>query len=158
MTKLSNAQTTILTAAAKAPADCVTTHMQDIKNPMIKQKSLDSMLGKGLINKRFADNGTEIYLISEAGIETVGGQSSQPKAAKEEKPKRETKQSIITALMERPEGATVSELEEATGWQSHSVRGHISNMQRKKGITIDKSTNSDGKIVYHIPQEEEAAA
>lgn len=55
MTQLSKTQIKILEQAVQAPASCVTTFMKDIKNPMIRQKSLDSMLAKGVINKRFSD-------------------------------------------------------------------------------------------------------
>ena len=55
MTKLSPTQQSVLTQAAKAPTSCVTTFMADIKNPMIHQRSLDSMLAKGLINERYTE-------------------------------------------------------------------------------------------------------
>jgi hypothetical protein len=41
-------------------------------------------------------------------------------------PRRESKQSVLVGLLQRREGATLAEMVEATGWQSHSVRGAIS--------------------------------
>jgi len=162
MTKLSNTQQRIVNEAAKNPANCITECMDDIKNPMIKQKSIDSMLSKGIINKRFNDNGTEIYLITEEGIAAAGntmqrdatpGNEPKREATSTEKPKRETKQSAITSLLEREQGATLAELQEATGWQAHSVRGHLSNMRRKQQANIEASLNSDGNRVYQIAKE-----
>ncbi|MCH2547217.1 MAG: DUF3489 domain-containing protein, partial [Alphaproteobacteria bacterium] len=146
----------------KTPITCVTSFMQDIKNPMIRQKSIDSMLGKGLINKRFTDNSKEVYLISDAGLAAAGNtvqreatpsNAPQQHATPTEEPKRETKQSAINALLEREEGATLEQLKKATGWQAHSVRGHLSNMRRKKQIDIDVWLNSDGNRVYQIAKE-----
>ena len=49
----------------------------------------------------------------------------------------QTKQSQLIALMQRPEGASLPELIQATHWQPHSVRGVISGILRKKlGLNI----------------------
>jgi hypothetical protein len=34
-----------------------------------------------------------------------------------------TKQAALVAMLKRPEGATIAEIVEATGWQSHTARG-----------------------------------
>ena len=77
----------------------------------------------------------------------------QQPATPTSEPKRETKQSAITSLLEREQGATLAELQEATGWQAHSVRGHLSNMRRKQQANIEASLNSDGNRVYQIAKE-----
>lgn len=147
MTNLSNTQTKLLTEAVKAPSTCITTFMADIKNPMIRQKSLDSMLAKGVIEKQ-----GDIYRITEAGNAAIGN-TPQQDAATGDKPKRETKQSTITSLLEREEGVTLAELQKATEWKPHSVRGHLSNMRRKQKANIETTTNSDGNRVYRIAKE-----
>jgi hypothetical protein len=43
-----------------------------------------------------------------------------------------TKQAQIIAILQRPEGATVAEMVEATGWLAHTVRGSISGTLKKK--------------------------
>lgn len=43
-----------------------------------------------------------------------------------------TKQQICLDLISRPEGATVEELQAATGWQQHSVRGFLAGAVKKK--------------------------
>lgn len=167
MTKLSESQQRILSEAAKNPASCVTECMTNIKNPMIKQKSLDSMQAKGLVNKRFTDGAKEIYLLSDAGIAATGNvvqreatpsSAPQQKATPADEPKRETKQSVIINLLSREEGATLAELIDATGWKPHSVRGHLSNLRKKRGIPIEVFTNSDGKRGYQILTENQEAA
>lgn len=42
-----------------------------------------------------------------------------------------TKVAAVIALVSRPEGASLAELMEATGWQAHSVRGALSGAVRK---------------------------
>ena len=48
-----------------------------------------------------------------------------------------TKQAQIIAMLQRPEGATVAEMVEASGWLAHTVRGCISGALKKKlGLPI----------------------
>ena len=62
-----------------------------------------------------------------------------------------TKLSTLVGLLDRKNGATVGELQEATGWQAHSVRGAISGALKKKlGFDI-ASQQEDGRgRVYRI--------
>ena len=43
-----------------------------------------------------------------------------------------TKQALMINLLKRPEGATVEQIAEATGWQHHTIRGAISGALKKK--------------------------
>jgi hypothetical protein len=48
-----------------------------------------------------------------------------------------TKQAQMIEMLKRPEGATVAQIAEATGWQHHTIRGAISGALKKKlGLTI----------------------
>ena len=41
-------------------------------------------------------------------------------------------------MLKRPEGATVEQIAEATGWQHHTIRGAISGALKKKlGLTVE---------------------
>jgi hypothetical protein len=53
-----------------------------------------------------------------------------------------TKQAQIIAMLQRPEGATIAEMVEATGWAAHSARGMISGALKKK-LGFDVATTSD---------------
>jgi hypothetical protein len=56
----------------------------------------------------------------------------------------------LLALLRRKEGTTVAEMVEATGWQSHSVRGALSGTIRKKlGLEL-QSSRIDGVRIYRI--------
>ncbi len=53
-------------------------------------------------------------------------------------PRAGTKQALMIDLLKRPEGATVEQIAEQTGWQHHTIRGAISGTLKKKlGLTIE---------------------
>ncbi len=60
------------------------------------------------------------------------------------------KSETIQTLLARLQGATISELSEATGWQAHSVRGYLSGTLKKKlGLTLT-SSKEDGSRRYQL--------
>ena len=61
-----------------------------------------------------------------------------------------TKQSAAIEMLRSPSGATLAALTKATGWQSHSVRGFLAGVVRKR-LKLDlKSAVVDGVRVYQI--------
>ncbi len=66
------------------------------------------------------------------------------KGTKASGPRAGTKQALLIEMLRRPEGATVDQIAEATGWQRHTVRGAIAGALKKKlGLTIE-SEKVDG--------------
>ncbi len=51
-------------------------------------------------------------------------------------PREGTKQQAVLALLRREEGATIAQIMETTGWQSHTVRGFLAGL-KKKGTRVD---------------------
>lgn len=82
---------------------------------------------------------------------------TKPKAAKKATrttvplaPEPKGKIAQLTALLLKPEGATLAAMQAATGWQAHSVRGAISGSLKKKlGLDVT-SEKADGVRVYRI--------
>jgi hypothetical protein len=62
-----------------------------------------------------------------------------------------TKQAEIIALIQRPQGASISEIVEVTGWAAHSARGMISGgLKKKLGLPIISEKVDQRGTVYKI--------
>lgn len=60
---------------------------------------------------------------------------------------KSSKLDLMTVLLRRPEGASLAELAEVTGWQLHSVRGAMSGALKRKGRTVTSEV-TDGVRRY----------
>ena len=110
-------------------------------------------------------------IATETGLEAIGIEplaASTVASARNAKPKPEpvqmpddtdtakpiragTKQAQIIAMLQRPEGATVAEMVEATGWLAHTVRGCISGaLKRKLGLPIAAERVEGRGTVYRL--------
>jgi hypothetical protein len=47
-----------------------------------------------------------------------------------------TKQQEVLGMLRRPEGATVAQIAEATGWQPHTVLGFFAGLKKRQGIKV----------------------
>ena len=66
-----------------------------------------------------------------------------------EAPKPRTKAAQVELMLQRGDGATLNELCEATGWQTHTCRAFLTG-QRKKGRTLERSKREDDKTSYRL--------
>ncbi|MFZ5742910.1 MAG: DUF3489 domain-containing protein [Pseudomonadota bacterium] len=66
-----------------------------------------------------------------------------------EAPKPKTKAAQVELMLQRGDGATLNELCEATGWQTHTCRAFLTG-QRKKGRTLERSKREDDKTSYRL--------
>ena len=113
-------------------------------------------------------------IATEAGLEAIGieplaasavasARKARPRQAVDQTPddtaatkpvaiRGGTKQAQIIAMLQRPEGATVVEIVEATGWLAHTVRGSISGALKKKlGLPIAAEKVEGRGTVYKLP-------
>ena len=75
----------------------------------------------------------------------------QPQPATGRQPRTGSKQGQVIALLRRPEGATIAQMVEATGWLSHTCRGALAGTLKKKlGLTIASAKLANGERVYHL--------
>ncbi|MGB7408827.1 MAG: DUF3489 domain-containing protein [Pontixanthobacter sp.] len=65
------------------------------------------------------------------------------------KPKQKTKASIVEALLERKDGASLEAIGKATGWQAHSSRAFLSGL-RKKGRELIRYKDDKGASLYKL--------
>jgi hypothetical protein len=60
-----------------------------------------------------------------------------------------SKAAQVCTMLCRPEGASLSEIRNQTGWQAHTVRGFISRTLSKQGRKV-RSFERDGERVYRL--------
>ena len=144
---ISNAATRVLEDAAnfpESPIEKFTEHLPaGAKGLMIQ-----ALVRKGCIEKR-----DELHYITATGLNAVGRDATPCNTVQ-----RETKQSTIINLLSRDEGATLQQIIAATEWKPHSVRGHLSNLRKKRGMPIEAFTNTEGKHCYRLLSSDKNAA
>ena len=129
-----------------------------ITNGWLEEVDADLRRGEPLWRETGDGHGTTL-IATEAGLEAIGiepvaasAAASAPKGmpqmevdaqpADTDAPKpisirSGTKQAQIIALLQRPEGASIAEIVDATGWLTHSARGMISGgLKKKLGLPI----------------------
>ena len=85
----------------------------------------------------FGAGTTEKYMTNKSKAKAAGGTS-----------KRDT----VLKLLRSNKGASIADLNKATGWQPHSVRGFLSGTVKKKlGLTLKSQQNKAGERRYFIP-------
>lgn len=60
-----------------------------------------------------------------------------------------TKSAIVQKLLSRAKGATLAELRDITGWQSHSARAFMTGL-RKKGHGLIRECRTNGETSWRI--------
>lgn len=76
---------------------------------------------------------------------------AQSEAPPPRKTREGTKQAQLINMLRRPEGATISEIVAATGWQAHTVRGAMAGALKKKlGLEVTSEKVEERGRVYRI--------
>ena len=86
---------------------------------------------------------------------------SQGEAERARSTRQNSKQALVIEMLKRPEGATIAQISEATGWQHHTIRGTFAGALKKKlGLTIvsekiegPAGTPGAGQRLYRIAEE-----
>ncbi len=159
MTNLSDTQRVILSTASQRTDRLALPLPRSLKGGAA-HKVVNALIKKGLLNEVKANrklndavwrddeegNGFTL-IITEAGFSALGieiqpkltmANKPEPKSAPTERKTREgTKQALVIEMLRRPEGATIPEIVEATGWASHTTRGFFAGALKKKlGLEI----------------------
>ena len=89
--------------------------------------------------------------------ETITAHEQAPASAPPASTARPTANSATAKkLLARTRGATIAELQTATGWQAHSARAFLSGL-RKAGRTLVKEERKSGETSYRLVAVAEAA-
>lgn len=123
-----------------------------------RQKVLDGLFNRALITKVGDD-----WFIAAEGYDALGVPRKAPistevlnkviEAAetKQTSTRDNSKQAQVIAMLRRPEGATIAQICEATGWKQHTVRGTFAGAFKKKlGLEITSTKESGGERLYRI--------
>jgi len=124
-----------------------------------RKKVLDSLFNRALITT----DGTHWFVAAE-GYEALGIprrapitmaaldaviESAEAIPAAKPRTRDNSKQAQVIAMLKRAEGVTITQICEATGWQSHTVRGTFAGAFKKKlGMTIESDKVQGGERVY----------
>jgi hypothetical protein len=169
MPKLTDTQTIILSAGAQRPDNLALPLPKGLHGAAAKMavtkmishgwlQEVDANLRRGEPMWRETGDGHGTTLVvTDAGLEAIGIEpvaDPQPTAAETPKPvtiRAGTKQAQIIALLQRPEGAAITEIVAETGWMAHSVRGMISGALKKKlGLPIAAEKVDGRGTVYRL--------
>ncbi len=123
-----------------------------------RQKVLEGLFNRALITKVDDD-----WFIAAEGYDALGVPRKAPistevlnkviEAAEAQQPRTRdnSKQAQVIAMLRRPEGATIAQICEATGWKQHTVRGTFAGAFKKKlGLEITSTKESGGERLYRI--------
>ncbi|WP_296644738.1 DUF3489 domain-containing protein [Roseinatronobacter sp.] len=164
MPKLTDTQTIILSRAATRPGNLAMPLPEGlhgaaakmavnrmITNGWLEEVDANTRKGEPLWRETGDGHGTTL-VATEAGLAAIG--IAPVVASNTPKPvaiRAGTKQAQIIALLQRPEGASIAEIAEATGWLAHSARGLISGgLKKKLGLQITSQKEQGRGSVYRI--------
>ena len=163
--QLTPAQHAILAYALEHNAGKISWYPDNIKGGA-RQKVIDGLFKRALITY----DGTDWFVAAE-GYDALGRARPAPAAvvpdpeteaavaaaeaswAKDSKPRtrESSKQAEVVRMLQRPEGATIAQICEATGWQAHTVRGTFAGALKKKlGLTITSDKVKGAERVYRV--------
>ena len=176
MSKLTETQSIILSAGAQRPENIALPLPKGLAGAAAKMaetkmmehgwlQEVDANLRKGepLWRETGDGHGTTL-VVTDAGLLAIGIEpvvvktvvairehASKAAAPKLPTQRAGTKQAQIIAMLQRPGGATVAEMVEATGWLAHTVRASISGALKKKlGLPITAEKVEGRGTVYRL--------
>ena len=133
--------------------------------PETIRRTLNRMLKAGVVEERAAVGGAEIWreskdrerlmlALTDDGRRAIGldvKSDDRHAETRDGAPCRQTKRDQLVTLLSRPEGGSIVEAMEVTGWQAHSIRGAISGALKKKlGLTITSEADEIRGRIYRI--------
>ncbi len=176
MTKLTETQTIILTAGTRRPDNIAMLLPTGLHGAAAKM-AITKMIERGWLHEIDANlrrgeplwretgdgHGTTL-VVTDAGLLAIGIEpvvvqtlaadrqhADETPPTKVPTPRAGTKQAMLIALLQAPEGATMEAIIAATGWQAHTVRGAMSGALGKKLGLIVTSTKEEGRgRIYRI--------
>ena len=87
----------------------------------------------------------------EAAVATAEARFTANDAPRVPRTRENSKQAEVLRMLRRPEGATISQICESTGWQAHTVRGTFAGAFKKKlGLVLTSEKAEGAERVYRV--------
>ena len=155
--ELTETQETILRHAHEHTEGKIVWFPEHIKGGA-RQKVLDGLFNRALITQVgdgwfvAAEGYDAINVPRKAAINSEDLSDIVERAtAKPSRMRDNSKQAQVIELLRRPEGATINQICEATGWKQHTVRGTFAGAFKKKlGLQITSTKEPGGHRVYRV--------
>ena len=157
MSNLTPAQQAILTHAHQHTQGKIEWFPDHIKGGA-RQKVLDGLFKRALITSIGKD-----WFVCAEGYDALGVPRKAPvnqhaieeaievATALKVRSRDNSKQAQVIAMLRRPEGASIAQICEATGWQAHTVRGAFAGALKKKlGLEITSTKEAGADRVYRV--------
>ena len=122
-----------------------------------RQKVIQGLFNKALITCA----GNDTWCVTAEGYVALGRDKPAPAAIHPDPPveavvapgrprsRENSKQATVIQMLQRPEGATIQQIMEATGWQAHTVRGTFAGAFKKKlGLNLTSDKAEGGERTY----------
>ena len=109
------------------------------------------------VSEPVAENST-LSIINNAALEqsalqpepgSQGRSASAVSVPSSDLPRASTKRAMLIAMLERTQGASVTEIGQRLGWLPHTVRAAITGL-RHAGREVTRSKNENGQTVYRL--------
>ena len=164
MPKLNDTQLILLSCASQHPDGSfypLPATLADAGDRVIK--AIDALVKLGFAKERETHEPANVrrtdgdlrfgLFITQAGIKAIDGgelvdAQTKPDQIAAATPPRVAKSPAVLALLQREDGATISELISATNWLPHTTRAALTGL-RKKGHVIERSKRGD-ETCYRI--------
>ena len=152
-TVLTPAQRAILSHAHEHTEGKITWFPDNIKGGA-RQKVIEGMSKRSLVT----GNGTD-WFVSLEGYDALGipckaviaEEANCTEPVIRPTTREGSKQAQVLGMLKRPEGTTIAQICEATGWQQHTVRGAFAGTFKKKfGLVISSTKDHSGQRIYQI--------
>lgn len=165
MTKLSDTQAVLLSTASQRESGSLLPLPSSLKPGGGTAKAIAALASRGLAEERDTDDPSSVHrqdrdlrfgmFVTAAGLAAIGVAAADANAADAGGPPpqspaapRINKTTLVLDLLRRPDGATLAELIEVTGWLPHTTRAALTRL-RKKGHAVERSKR-EGVTCYRI--------
>ena len=144
MTTLNIEEQAITTVAA------VSTPAEELKASSEKPKATKKPKSDAQGAKGASAKGKASKKATSAKKSPKGTKAAKPAKAESGAPREGSKTAQVVAMLQRKNGATLSEIMEKMGWQRHTVRGFMAGAMRKAGYEVESFKPEGGERTYRI--------